>query len=183
MASIVTVAQLKSYSNKADGDTTREALYQTFIDAAETVVADYLGFSPASASYTHTFFGDGKPYLTLRAPVLTLTSVTVGGVSKTVSDFVIDRATITEKNGNPFPVGAVISVVYTGGYTTVPAAIILTILRIATLLTMEAGENIGVTGQSFDGGNTRTFITYTNFSKYLSMIAGLRVVRLERKTT
>lgn len=181
--SMVTVAQLKAYANKLDGDTARETLFQTFIDSAEAVVAEFLGYSPPTASYTHSFFGDGKSYLTLRAPVISLTSVTVDGVSRTVSDFLIDGAVITEKNGVLFPSGSLVVVAYSGGFASVPTIILLTVLRIATLLTMEAGENIGVTGQSFDGGNSRTFITYTNFSKYLSAIpASYRIVRLGRTT-
>lgn len=56
-----------------------------------------------------------------------------------------------------------------------PAAILLTIKRIATLLLMEAGENIGVTGKSMPD-NSRTFINYTNYFKYLRPIQNYRTV-------
>ena len=40
---------------------------------------------------------------------------------------------------------------------------------------MEAGENIGVTGKSF-ADNSRSFISYTNYSKYLNPLQTFREV-------
>ena len=57
----------------------------------------------------------------------------------------------------------------------VPSIVRLTILRIATLMLMEAGENIGITGKSF-ADNSRSFISYTNYSKYLSPLQTYREV-------
>lgn len=56
-----------------------------------------------------------------------------------------------------------------------PALILLTIKRIATLLLMEAGENIGITGKSMPD-NSRTFINYTSYMKYLRPIQNWREV-------
>lgn len=47
-----------------------------------------------------------------------------------------------------------------------PKVIKLTVLRVATLLLMEAGENIGVTSKSMPD-NSKTFINYTSYMKYL----------------
>jgi hypothetical protein len=178
--SIVTLAEFKKYAKKMDDDATGEALYQGYIDAAESVVSDFLAYAPAEDSYTHTFYGDNRPYVQLKARPVTLTSVTVGGVSKTISDFVIEDEFITEKNGIQFPQGSLIVVAYTGGYDTVPGIIKITILEIAALLSMEAGENIGVTSTSFDGGNTRNFLNYTKFDKYLQKIERYRIRSLRR---
>ena len=57
----------------------------------------------------------------------------------------------------------------------VPYLVRLTVLRIGTLMLMEAGENIGVTGKSF-ADNSRSFISYTNYSKYLSPLQTFREV-------
>ena len=57
----------------------------------------------------------------------------------------------------------------------IPSIVKLTILRISTLMLMEAGENIGVSGKSF-ADNSRTFISYTNYSKYLSPLQTFREV-------
>ena len=57
----------------------------------------------------------------------------------------------------------------------VPSLVKTTILRIATLMLMEAGENIGVSGKSF-ADNSRSFISYTNYSKYLNPLQTFREV-------
>ena len=57
----------------------------------------------------------------------------------------------------------------------IPSLIKITILRIATLMLMEAGENIGVSGKSF-ADSSRAFINYTNYSKYLTPIQTYRKV-------
>ena len=61
-------------------------------------------------------------------------------------------------------------------WETVPGIVKLTILRIATLMLMEAGENIGVSGKSFSD-NSRTFISYTNYMKYLSPLQTFREIK------
>lgn len=58
-------------------------------------------------------------------------------------------------------------------FETVPSLIIMTILRISTLMLMEGGENIGVSGKSF-ADNSRTFVSYTNYMKYLNPIQTFR---------
>lgn len=59
------------------------------------------------------------------------------------------------------------------GLTACPDLIKLTVNRIATLLLMEAGENIGVTSKSMPD-NSRTFINYTSYFKYLRPIQNYR---------
>lgn len=59
------------------------------------------------------------------------------------------------------------------GLSACPEIIELTIKRIATLLLMEAGENIGVTSKSMPD-NSRTFINYTSYFKYLRPIQNYR---------
>lgn len=57
----------------------------------------------------------------------------------------------------------------------IPELVRLTILRIATLMLMEGGENIGISGKSFSD-NSRSFISYTNYHKYLSPLQTFRKV-------
>ena len=59
------------------------------------------------------------------------------------------------------------------GLSACPDIIKLSIKRIATLLLMEAGENIGVTSKSMPD-NSRTFINYTSYFKYLRPIQNYR---------
>ncbi|MCX7023052.1 MAG: hypothetical protein NT080_00350 [Spirochaetes bacterium] len=178
--SIVTVATFKKYAKKMDDDVVGEALYQSYVDAAESIIADFLSYSPVMTSYTHTFYGDGDSYLALKAKPVTLGTITVDGVAKTLTDFLVEDEVITEKNGNSFPTGSVVIVGYLAGYTTVPGVFQVVILEIASLLSMEAGENIGVNSTTFDGGNTRSFTNYTNFSKYLAKVEKYRIRRLPR---
>ena len=57
----------------------------------------------------------------------------------------------------------------------IPSIVRLTIIRIATLMLMEAGENIGISGKSF-ADNSRSFISYTNYSKYPNPLQTYREV-------
>lgn len=179
---IVSVDDFKVYAKKLDGDVATEALYQTFVDSAETIVEDFLGYDPESQTYSgQTFYGDGRKYLQLKAkPITALTALTIDGVAEDVLDYSFDDDTILRIDGTEFYPGATIAVSYTAGYTTVPEPIKAAVLRISALLSVEAGENIGVTSQSFDGGNTRSFINYTNYDKYLQPIAKYKLFRLPR---
>lgn len=57
-----------------------------------------------------------------------------------------------------------------------PMSISLSILRIATLMLMEAGGNIGLTGKSFSD-NSRTFVSYSNYRKYLQPLDSIREIK------
>lgn len=179
MAGYVDLDSFKKYANKRAEDATGEALYQTYIDSAESIVQDYLSYDPESQAYTHTIDGSGLSYIQLKAkPVTVLTSVTIDGTARNIADFTTDAERLYFKTGELFALGSSIVVAYTAGWAAVPGIIKLTVMRIASLLSMEAGENIGVTSTSFDGGNSRTFINYTNFDKYLAALSSHRVVRL-----
>jgi len=53
-----------------------------------------------------------------------------------------------------------------------------TILRIAALLLTESEGNIGITGKSFAESGSRTFVSFTNFDKYLGPISGYKLIRI-----
>jgi hypothetical protein len=177
--SIASVAELQAFSG-LQNEESGGVLYQLFLDAAEQVVVDYLGYAPAQAARTETYYGDGKDYLPVRAPVISITSISVDGVAKTVSDFLASDNLITEKNGNPFPAGTVVMVVYSGGFASVPAVIKMVELEIAALMAQEKNGNIGVNGVSSPDGGSRTFVSYTNYQKYLAKLAGLATVIIPR---
>lgn len=179
MAGYVDLADFKKYANKRDEDAAGEALYQMYIDSAESIVKDYLSYDPTSQNYTHTFAGSGRYSLQLRAkPVTVLTSVTIDGVARNVADFRLEDELLIDKTRSIFNINSEIVVAYTAGWAIVPGVFKNHAMRIASLLSQEAGENIGVTSTSFDGGNSRTFINYTNFAKYLAPLSSYRVVRL-----
>lgn len=180
--SIISVAEFKAWAKKHDGDPAVETLYQEIIDAAEDIVSLHLGYSPQAADYAHTFFGDGKCYLQLKAqPINSITSISVDGVVKDPTAFSWDRETIVEKAGELFPEGSVIVVTYNAGFSAIPALIKLVIKEIASKHSAEIGENNAVSSVSYDGGNTRSFINYSDFRKELGKIEGYRIRALRRE--
>jgi hypothetical protein len=56
-----------------------------------------------------------------------------------------------------------------------PSVIVVSILRIATLMLSETGGNIGLTGKSF-ADNSRTFVNYSNYRKYLAPLDSMRIM-------
>jgi len=77
-----------------------------------------------------------------------------------------------------FPVGEDnIRLSYTAGWDAqeMPSVIVVSILRIATLMLSETGGNIGLTGKSF-ADNSRTFVNYSNYRKYLQPLDSLRIL-------
>lgn len=177
--SISTIAEFKAFARKAD-EPSGEANYQMFLDSANSVIVDYLCYNPEEDTHIDTVYGDGKPYLNLSAPIVSLTSLTIDGVAGNIADYTLDFNTMTEKDGNPFAAGSKVIVTYTGGLSDIPAMVKHTELQIASLMSMEMGEQIGTTGSTFDGGNSRTFVSYTKFDKYLSKLAPLRLTLLPR---
>jgi hypothetical protein len=59
-----------------------------------------------------------------------------------------------------------------------PTIFTQTILRIAALLQTESGGDIGVTSKSFGDSGTRSFINFTNFSKYLEPVSKYRLITI-----
>jgi hypothetical protein len=77
-----------------------------------------------------------------------------------------------------FPIGEDnIVVSFTAGWEIeqMPSVIVVSILRIATLMLSETGGNIGLTGKSF-ADNSRTFVNYSNYRKYLQPLDSLRIL-------
>jgi hypothetical protein len=181
--SYVSVEELQKYSNVYnDGE-----LQQSYIDSAENIVDNYLGYSPALHSYVHYFIGNGTHELQLKAkPINTLSSVEIDGIIIPPTDFYfINDSEFIYYNGK-FPLGSNIKVEYTAGYGIIdgdignviffPQIIKLTVLRIAALLQTESDSNIGVTSKSFADSGTRTFVNTVNFDKYLLLISSYKLL-------
>jgi hypothetical protein len=62
------------------------------------------------------------------------------------------------------------------GVQDMPAIFKQTALRIAALLATEANDNIGITSKQFGDSGSRTFISYTNFDKYLSPLSKYKLI-------
>jgi hypothetical protein len=183
--SYVSIEDLKRYSGAHEDD----ALLQNYVDSAENVVNNYLGYSPTLHNYVHCFNGNGTNELQLKAkPIQTIVSVEINGEPVPLSDFyyVMDSEFIYYNN--VFPIGRRnVKAEYDAGWGTtidddqangeyLPEIIRMTVLRIATLLETESAGNIGVTSKSFADSGTRTFTNYTNFDKYLVQISKYKVL-------
>lgn len=175
--SIVNVEQFNQYTNNYEDDP--QNLKQTYLDAAEKIVINYLGYDPRMKDYDEFFSGIGDYKLYLNARDIT----NVGFVS--VNGQPIDISALDYKGEyiyhrcrqRVFSLGLDnIHVIYTAGFNEIPELIVLSIMRIAALMIAEANGNIGVTSKSF-GDSSRTFINYQNYDKYLKPLDAYRVVR------
>ena len=175
--SIVNVEQFNQYTNNYEDDP--QHLKEIYLESAEKIVVNYLGYEPNVKEYDEFFSGIGDYKLYLNARDIT----NVGFVS--VNGNPIDITHLDYKENYIFdrcrqkvflPGIDNIHVIYTAGFTEIPKLISISIMRIAALMIAEEGGNIGITGKSF-ADNTRTFINYQNYDKYLRPLDVYRVVR------
>jgi hypothetical protein len=175
----VTVEELQKYSNVyGDSD-----LQQSYIDSAENIVNSYLGYSPIFHNYIHCFNGTGTNELQLKAkPIQTIISIEINGEHVPLSEFYNTADSEFIYYNKIFPCGKRnIKIEYNAGWGTsidnennityLPEIIKMTVLRIASILQAESDSNIAVSSKSFADSGTRTFINYTDYSKYLFPIS------------
>lgn len=174
---LITLDQFRQYANYYEDD--EEDLLTTYIDSAEKVVTDYLGYEPWVKEYDEYFSGIGDYKLYLHAqPIQYVNYIEKNGEEMDMFDinwdqnYVYDnyRRKIFESGLDNFHIQ------YSAGYREIPSAIQLAVLRIASLMLAEQGGNIGITSKSF-GDNTRTFINYSNYQKYLQPLDSFRILR------
>ena len=175
--SMITIEQFNQYTGNFEEDT--QNLKRTYLDAAERVVINYLGYEPWVKEYDEFFSGieDYKLYLNAKN-VSNVSFVSVNGCPIDVAtldfkdEYIFDRC-----RNKVFKLGVDnIHVLYTAGFNEIPELILLSVMRIAALMLAEEGGNIGITGKSM-GDNSRTFINYQNYDKYLRPLDAYRVVR------
>jgi hypothetical protein len=183
--SYVKIEELKEYSGAHDEDN----LLQNYIDSAEDIVNTYLGYSPTLHNYIQYFDGTGTNELQLKAkPIETIISIEIGGQSISLSEFYnIGNSEFLYYN-KTFPSGKRnIKIEYDAGWGVtvdddtangeyLPKIIKMTVLRIASILQSESNQNIGVSSKSFGDSGTRTFINYTDYSKYLLPISIFKIL-------
>lgn len=178
---IVTVEAFNAYSGNYEDSEEAIELKTTFLDSAEEIVSSYLSYHPEEKLYMDVpLVGMGVSHLLLPTrPITELLELDIDGEEISESEVLLLDDRIRFKNrGTVFPKGAVVTISYRGGWTQerMPKVIKLSIMRIATLMLSETNGNIGLTGKSF-ADNSRTFINYSNYKKYLEPLDGLRIVR------
>lgn len=175
--SMVTIEQFNQYTNNYEEDP--QHLKETYLDAAEKIVITYLGYDPRPREYDEFFSGIGDYKLYLNAKnVQNIGFVSVDGQPLDIctldykDDYIFNRC-----RQKVFHLGVDnIHVVYSAGFNDIPELILLSIMRIAALMITEANGNIGITGKSF-ADNSRTFVNFQNYDKYLKPLDVYRVVR------
>ncbi len=178
---IITVEELSAYTGNEDESLS--PLKEIYISSAESIVEEYLGYSPVSEEYTHILSGGDKCFIQLKAqPVSEIKSISVNGVSLDKTDFITDKEMLIEKNQDMAFVSGTSNVLvnYVAGYPEekMLGVIKLTVLRIAALMSSEAGGNIGVSSKSFGDSGTRSFINTKDYQPYLKLLDSIKIERI-----
>lgn len=183
---IVSVDEFNAYTNDYNNENT--SVKELVIGAAQNIVEQYLGyrldFSPAE-DYGMMNNNDFIPVSEL---VSAIESIKINDNELTADDIKkVHKNYITLKNnysgfikveyytGYMKP-GTIIPLLLWNSNATVPDAIKLAILQIASLKYMETGKRIGVTGLNTPDGVGTTFVNYTNFDKWLKAVAPYRIL-------
>lgn len=174
------VEDLNKYSGNFDEEL--NSLKEIFLDSAESIVIDYLGYNPLQKDYASIISGADKPYVQLRAqPVTEIKTVKVDGTTLDPADFITEKEMLIHKDLEiAFTTGSNnVLITYTAGYADedLPGVVKLTVLRIASLMLVETGGNIGATSKSMQDGS-RTFSNTRDYSPYLKVLDTIRVERI-----
>lgn len=112
--SYISVEEFQKYSNTFSDNID---LQQSYIDSAEDIVENYLGYSPTYKQYSSILNGSGTLSLVLKAkPIQSILQVLVDNVPVSLNNFTIDNETIY--SNIIFPIGEKnIKVWYFAGFT------------------------------------------------------------------
>jgi hypothetical protein len=164
-------AYIKSYEDDDDG------LKQIYLDSAEAMVKDYIGYDYNELTYEDLIQQTGEMVQLSAFPVTELTSVVIDGVTIPNTEFKVVKEKLYYLTGD-FNYKSTTVVRYTAGNAEIPGIIKLVVLQIAALLFSESNGNIGITSKATLDNNMRTFVKTTNFTPYLSKLDSLRITRL-----
>jgi hypothetical protein len=178
---IASIAMFNTYSGNYEDSPEAVELKGAFLCTAEDIVSSYLGFDPKQQEQTDIVCsgtGSRRLYLPCRN-IQSVESLIMGTtpIDTTLVTPCDDHIRFVD-HATKFPVGEDnIVVSYTAGWESgqMPSVIVVSILRIATLMLSETGGNIGLTGKSF-ADNSRTFVNYSNYRKYLQPLDSLRIL-------
>jgi len=155
-------------------DNDKDSLLESFIEAASSMMIEYLGYDPHSQTYTdEQYTGDGTTRLYLRAiPITTLTSIKeedVAVAAATITAMILKDTYIEGKTyifNTGYPENYKIT--YVAGYATTTAAganalglMAIICCKAATIMYKEHGKTglLGVSAQSFESGSKSFYET------------------------
>ena len=174
---LVSIDEFNTYSGNYEDSDEMNNLKVQLLQSATSVVEEYLEYKLVSGLHIdeHIGFNNSKIYLDNK-PVVSINAVTING--EDFFDYDFNCESIYRTDGNVFKDQDKVVVEYETNLNSAPPLVKTTILRIATLMLMEAGENIGITGKSAPDGMSRTFLNYSNYQKYLEPLRNYRVFKL-----
>lgn len=175
---IITTADLNAFTGNYEDSEEASAMKTLFIESAQSVVADFLGYDPERHTIVEILSTREGRKLSLSGRNCTVTAFALDGALVPSASYRVGDDFISLKNGSFRNGYENAEVTYSIGWDaqTMPSAIKSAILRIAALKLMESNGNIGLTGKSYSD-NSRSFLNYTNYNKYLTDLWSLRVVR------
>ena len=178
---IVTIEEFNTYTNDFNDASDIVDMKNGFIQTAQDVVSDHIGYNVEETTHDEYLSnGQATPFLWLYGlPVTKVNSISISGSDVDLTSFTIFGRTLRLNDG-VWPIGiGNYHVNYDAGWTaeTAPSVIKDTIKQIASLLLQEAGGNIGITGKSMSE-NSRTYINYTNYDKWLKKLENYVVKRM-----
>ena len=177
---IITVTEFNTYSGNMETASDLVSMKESLIKTAQEIVSEHLGYPVENCEHEDYISAIGQPDLFLFGyPVTSVLDLSLCGSAVPSSDYTIRGRSLRLKSG-VWPVGIDnVYCRYMAGWTsqTVPEEVKTVVKQIASLLLQETNGNIGVTGKSMSE-NSRTYINYTNFSKWLEKLNPYVVKRL-----
>ena len=174
------VNELQFYSNNYEDSCDAIRFKRECILYAIEVVESYLGYSLDQKNYEEEHVGIGtRKIYTYAQPIQNVYDVYINGLVLDPLEYeVYGNFIMTTNQRQRFPKDAEIVIDYCAGYgNRLPDIVKQVILQIATLNLSSAGENIAVTSVSMPD-NSRSFINYANYNKWLSTLQKLRSFEL-----
>lgn len=171
------LSDYNTYTGNYEESPEVDSLKMMYLETALRVVEEYLGYPLFQNEYIEEHIGViGRSCYLDNVPTCEVYSFKVNGEEIESTKYILDGDHIQlidpdRKAG--FRERDLIVVDYSAGYRELPSIIKMTIFRIASLLLSEAGGNIAVTSKSFSD-NSRSFVNYTNWDKFLSPLSRLR---------
>lgn len=176
---LLSLDDFNNYSGNFEDDAESKSLKTKILNTAQTVVEDYLGYYVLEGNYIEVMRGTGQNKMFVHnVPITYVNEVRKNNIPLDPESYIFTEDAVVLLHDR-FEDNCDILIDYSAGRNqyNIPDIIRVTILRIATLLLMEAGENIGITSKSFSD-NSRSFISYTNYDKYLQPLRNMRVFKL-----
>jgi hypothetical protein len=110
--SYVTIQDFQKFTNVYQDS---DSLQQSYIDSAENIVENYLGYSPVLNSYTNILKGNGSKELQLKArPIRNIISLEIDNESVNINNIVTKNEFIYYRDS--FPDGSLIYINYIAGF-------------------------------------------------------------------